>query len=78
MSEKTEKLAAAYESLANTEGGKNLMEWVEKSANKRRKDAGRSQDTAYGELKFADGMEAVVERINQMRAMPKITGGKAS
>ena len=66
MSEKTDKLHAAYVQLSESEGGKHLLSWIEKTADDKRKNASKSQDTAFGELKFADGLEEVATHIKQM------------
>lgn len=68
MSEKTDKLTALYERLAQSEEGQHLMNWVEKSAQQIRKDASKSKPIeAYGELRFADGMDYVLEAIKTNR-----------
>ena len=78
MSESTQALAALYEEGSKSAFGKHLINWIEQTANSKRKNASRSQDTAYGELKFADGMESVVGHIEKMKSPLMKAKGKAS
>jgi hypothetical protein len=61
-----ETVANAYVQLRNTEGGRHLEKWIEETANAKRRAASKSQDTAYGDLRFADGMEHVLSQIKTM------------
>lgn len=70
MSDKTDKLSAAYLQMSETEGGKHLIDWIEKNANDIRRKAINGK-TEY-ELGRADGLEEVTQQINQMKGLPKI------
>lgn len=59
-------LKNVYRSLRKSEGFKELERWVEQSTVDRRKSASKSQDTAYGELRFADGMDHVIAHVKTM------------
>lgn len=68
MTEKSEKLQAAYAQLADSEGGKNLMVWMSEFAIAKRRNAGKLEPVqAWGELKSADAVEEIVNHINVMR-----------
>lgn len=56
----------AYKQLIKSEGGKRLEAWIKETANEKRKNASKSQDTAYGDLRFADGIEYVLSHIKTM------------
>lgn len=73
MSERGDKIAAAYKQLAESSGGKLLLDWINESAPERRRNASRLEPTpAWGELKFADGLEEVKKHIIQMGSLTDI------
>lgn len=62
-----EKVQNAYAQLMATEGFKNLEKRMSESATDKRRDAGKLEPTtAWGELKFADGIEYVLQHIRVM------------
>lgn len=73
MSEHTDQIGAAYRQLAESPGGRLLLEWINESVAARRKNASKSEPIpAWGELRFADGLEEVKTHIDQMCILPDI------
>lgn len=73
MSENSDRIASMYKQLIKSEGGKNLLEWIEKTSNSRRKAAGKLEPVpSWGELKFADGLDEVKTHIQQMSGLNQI------
>lgn len=70
MSEKSEAVGALYQHGADSDFGKHLLNWIEETAAARRKRAGKSEPIpAWGELRFADGLDEVITHIMQMCSM---------
>jgi hypothetical protein len=76
MSNKTEQIAEMYRNFANSTVGKHLMESVAKEADQTRRNASKSQVAAYGDLRFADGIEWVIAHIRQQQSLDKMGGNK--
>lgn len=74
MNDQTEKLSALYKRLAGSEEGKHLIEWIRTTITQTRQSAGRLDPVhAWGELKFADGLAAVIQHIETVKNLEGIS-----
>lgn len=71
MSEHTEQLAEMYRNFAKSPVFRHLSEAASRHADSVRRSAGKSQDTAFGELRFADGVEWFLSHIKQQQVLDK-------
>lgn len=73
MSDHADQVAALYKQLAQSEGGKHLIAWIEQRAKSKREQASKSEPIpAWGELRFADGLDDVRDHITQMANLDKL------
>lgn len=73
MSPEAKHLGEIYRQLAESEGGKHLVEWLQDSADEQRRNAVKLEPTqAWGRLQFADGLERVIEHLAQMQLLSTI------
>lgn len=78
MSEKTEQLAVLYREFAKSPVFTHLKVSAEAKATQTRKDASQDSATAFGELRYADGVEWFLSHVNQQQVLDKKGGREKS